>query len=282
MDLRHQLKQYRIQIMFQYASFVSCLCTCVKNKGVTVPDLRTFLLRLPAFAPDQTDRQGVMLLLDLESKLEAADDINAIFDLVGRECASFLNYDVYKFILTEYCVSADFDQSPQLLYSEHLKDYINKHKISEFFAINPELKKYADTSKQLKLDIDATFKVTKIIELQSAVAAILGLIPSALKIYGIEDGCVIAIFLILRVIADIIFVDSKTFSSKQSQEFRSLSIRWLECNDCKFDFRKDCPQHGVASSTASHGKSLLVLQCSREFLLILIRWWYKKRYSHIF
>lgn len=243
MDLEHILRQHRNVVMFRYASFVSCLCMCVQSKGVTVPDLRTFLLRLPAFTPDknkQHKEQEVTLLSYVKDKLEEANTINKIFDLIGDECASFLNYDIFKFVLDEYCTTEDFDKNPKLKYSEHLNSYINQHKISEFFKINPELEKYTDTSTKLKLklDVDATAKVTKIFELKSAVAAILGIIPSALRLYGIEDGCVITVYLLSTFIKDAIFVPNKEFSPHQFEEFCSLSVLWLECEEYKFDFRQ--------------------------------------------
>ena len=91
MDLLCQLELNRDQIISCYASFVSCLSD---NVRVTAEDLRTYLLKLPAFACSGDDQEN-MLLSGVKAESKEADTINKIFDLIGEEHTSYLNYDVY-------------------------------------------------------------------------------------------------------------------------------------------------------------------------------------------
>ena len=103
MDLKRQLKRNCDAIQVKYAAFVSRLCECVKGKGVDVKDLRTFLLRLPAFKSDD--------LSDVKSTLEKADDMNRIFDALGNECASFVQYyGIFQRIKEKFCNDEDNEE----------------------------------------------------------------------------------------------------------------------------------------------------------------------------
>lgn len=73
----------------------------------------------------------------------------------------------------------------ELKYPEHLKAYINKHKIEEFakinsFLNNPLLKNVSASSKQksliLKIDIKSTSRLAKLMDIQTAIAKIFKLL----------------------------------------------------------------------------------------------------------
>lgn len=87
------------------------------NQGVTVRDLRTFLIGLPAFSHG---KQEVSLLST--NKLNAAIDVNDIFILLQTEYASFLNYRIFKKLQEKYV--ADKGQE-ELQYPDLLKEYID-------------------------------------------------------------------------------------------------------------------------------------------------------------
>lgn len=59
-DLVHILKLNREKIITQYAHYVYSMCDCVVDRGVTVQRLCTFLLKLPAFTPDN-EHQGTLV-----------------------------------------------------------------------------------------------------------------------------------------------------------------------------------------------------------------------------
>lgn len=236
-DLRHQLKRSLLDIENRYASYVRCIRLSLVKLGVSVKDLRAFLLSLDAFQNDQEDA-NVKLLFDKREKLEKASDIEDIFCLLVTECASFLNYEIFQSIINEY----DIDTSQKkLAYPEYLNAYINKHKLSEFYEINPRLEDFTDDSKSLvlKFGIELTSNVGSLKERTEAVANVLGLKPSALRLLSIREGCVIATLILPASVANAIFPSDKQFSSEQRSGFQALSVLWLKYNGFYFDFRKD-------------------------------------------
>lgn len=121
-DLRHKLESKHDEITKRYASYVSCLCDCVKKKGVTSHELRTYLFNLRALKSDQCKTRLSGL------KMEPGENgIHQIFDILSNEVASFLNYDIFKCIAQEYCSDLNLDH---LKYCDYLKTYIDQHKIA--------------------------------------------------------------------------------------------------------------------------------------------------------
>lgn len=205
---------------------------------MTVDNLRSYLLNLPAFMCDHDDdEQKCPLLSEIAEELEKATTINKIFDLLSTKYASFLNYDIFQGIGEKYSIKEQDHE--ELNYSEHLKTYINRHKLSEFVELNPALENFTDVSKKLilKLDINLSFcKLADVFELNDAIAEILNLKPSALRLLSVKEGCVVVTFLIPASVAEIIFSSGVYITAKQ-EEFRALSVRWLKCGDYMFDFR---------------------------------------------
>ena len=232
-DLQYQLKQNLLEIKGRYASYVMCICLSLQNKGVTVKNLRTYLLSLDAFQSSHYNT-NLKLLSDKEDKLEKADDIEDIFCILVRECASFLNYGIFQSIIEEY----DIDTSQKkLAYPEHLKAYVDKHKLSEFYEINPELKSFTDDSKLvLLLNIEVVCTLGTLKERIEAIAKVLKIKPSALRLLSIEEGCVIVVLFLPVSIARVIFRDDLIFSSEQEDEFRALSVKWMQCNGYEYKF----------------------------------------------
>ena len=237
----------RTQIITKYAHFVSRICDTMVERDVSVTSLRTFVLQLPAFASDQESKRQGRLLSEVEEKLEAVDSVDKIVNLIGRECASFLNYGIFKSIMDKYCGDLDCDE---FNYPTHLKDYVDRHNVKEFFDVNPQLEKFTKNSKKLKLkmDIELTCKVARIVDLKYSLGAILGLRPSALRLYSVEEGCVIVTFLIPAFVKDAIF---KKITDKQKKDIQALSVLWMECDEYRVNF--------VKKFNASRGKKMVVL-----------------------
>ena len=231
-DLSHVLENFRKEIVASYSSYCRCIRKCVKET-VDVHELRSFLLSMEAFESDSGIQQK--LLSGVRAELEAETTIHGILDVVMKECASFLNVGIFECIVNEY----DIDHGQKALkYSEHLEAYVKKHKISEFVKINPKLKSKSNSKELiLKFDIDTMCKLTRVTDLQKAVARILKLLPSAIMLYNINDGCVLITFLLPKLVAEKIFTRSKRFSLLDEKEFRSLSVLWLSCGSRKFIFK---------------------------------------------
>ena len=241
MDLEQQLQDNLEQITTRYASYVDYILTSIKAKNISVSDFRSYLLSLTAFRPGC--KEQCKLLSGMKAELDEADTINKIFDLVNCKCASFFDTKIFERLVIRFGIK-DTENTGILNYPEHLKAYINMHKISEFIAINPALKKHSTGSAKIsfKFDIELTSKLAKVTNLQAAVAKILGLKASTLQLLSIEKGCITVTFYIPAEAADIIFGQKKQFTPKDIVDFQALSVSWLECNGHIFEFSKDKDQ----------------------------------------
>ena len=235
-DLKQQLKQNFKQISRCFASFVNYVRKSVLQMNIVADDLCAYLLSLPALKSGESDQQ-VMLLSEISDKLEKATTVNGIFNVLNRNYATFLNYEIFLNIAEEYEVDPDHEK---MKYPEYLDDYMRMHKLSEFEEINPLLKnvKCGSNDMVLKFDIAMTCSLAKLQEYILNIADILGLRPSALRLLSIEEGCVVITLLIPAPVANLIFNTTKTFTTVEKKRFQDLSILWLKCNDHVYDFSK--------------------------------------------
>ena len=235
-DLKQQLEQNLKKITRRYVSFVNCVRTSIIRKGISAEDLSAYLLALPAFKSDKSELE-FFIMSEVKVELQQATTVNDIFNILNTKYATFMNYEIFQDMVDDF----DLDEGQEKLkYPEHLDTYIEMHKLSEFEEINPMLKKVECGSKKmvLKFDIEMTCKLCKLKDLTKAVANILGLRQSALRLLSIEKGCVVATFLIPVPVADFLFSSGEIFSAGKIEELQAQSLLWLECNGFKYDFKK--------------------------------------------
>ena len=237
-DVRENVKQeleYNLEVIRkQYASFVSCLHDSVVEMDISVESLCVYLMGLPALECDD-DMEEHKLLYNIKDKLKEAGTVTKIFEVLLEDFGSFLNYDIFQSILDRYKISAT--DSDMLNYSEKLKAFLGKHKLSEFIKLNPRLKTISDPSKELilKFNIALPSRITKVLNLKKAIAKVLRLRTPALRLVGIDEGCVLVSFLIPPFVPDL--------TQEQIEEFRALSVLSIECGDHTVDLRStpgDC------------------------------------------
>ena len=234
-DLEYLLEINLEAIEKLYATYVSYIYDSIEEMNVSVKKLRMYLLNLPALNCDKSkDEQQYKLLSGVRDKLHKASTVEDIFFVLSIECASFLNYDIFESIQKKYKIA----DSTELKYPEDLKAYIYMHKVSEFVKVNPKLAKFTASSETvvLKFDIPITSKIAKVLDLKKALAKILRLNPSALRLLSIKEGCVEATFLIPSDVADFIF---KEITPRQLEEIQALPVMWLKCGDHKFSFVRE-------------------------------------------
>ena len=221
MDLRHQLKLSRDKIITHYASYRYGVYKVIIEKGVLVGDFLFFFGGLPGFGRD-------MCKFD---SLPPEPHMRDVFKIIGDKFSSYLHYEVFQYILDEYCNASEKD-CEKFKYPEYLKVYIEQLNIKEFFEINPELKEFSSTKRIcLKMDIEETTKITNIKKLEVSIAAILGskLQPSDLRLISVEEGCLILTYLIPEVVA--VSIASKEMTADQIESLKSLSIHWMRCDE---------------------------------------------------
>ena len=235
-DLEQQLEQNLKKITRRYVSFVNCVRTSIIRKGISAGDLSAYLLALPAFKSDKSKLE-FFIMSEVKVELQQATTVNDIFNILNTKYATFMNYDIFQDMVDDF----DLDEGQEKLkYPEHLDAYVEMHKLSEFEEINPMLKKVECGSKKmvLKFDIEMTCKLGKLQDLTKAVANILGLRKSALRLLSIEKGCVVVTFLIPAPVADFIFSSGEIFPAGKIEEFQAQSLLWLQCNGFKYNFNK--------------------------------------------
>ena len=221
MDLRHQLKLSRDKIITHYASYRYGVYKVIIEKRVSVGDFLFFFGGLPGFGRD-------MCKFD---SLPPEPHMRDVFKIIGDRFSSYLHYEVFQYILDEYCNASEKD-CEKFKYPEYLKVYIEQLNIKEFFEINPELKELSSTKRIcLKMDIEETTKITNIKKLEVSIAAILGckLQPSDLRLISVEEGCLILTYLIPEVVA--VAIASKEMTADQIESLESLSIHWIRCDE---------------------------------------------------
>ena len=199
-DLQMQLRRGLQKITTKYTAYVGCIRELLKAKRVLLKDLRSDLLTLSAFNHKENK---LLALADHKYELEKATDFNDVFDLLSTHYASFLNYDIFGLILQKYKL---YDCNLEdLNYPDHLKAYLERHKISEFIKINPRLKKYEGSSKELtlKMDLETTRNLTHLMNIKAEIANIFDLNSAALQLVDITEGCVLVTFLIPSCIAEV-------------------------------------------------------------------------------
>ena len=226
-DLVYQLRVNYRQIKEKFASFVASLCTAVIATQVSFQDFKLYVLGLSAF-PDQDGKHPNLLDPHTKAKIEEADSIHNIFGiLINMHCCSIMDINIFQSIMKKYDIKAD---SQDLRYSDHLTAYINKHEISELMKIFPGVSGKRNSKKvTLKFDIKLFGKVSKLIELKTAIADIMNLNPSAFQLISIEEGCVVVTFLVPEAVAEHIFKMSLT--ETQKADIKALSVNWLKCEN---------------------------------------------------
>ena len=260
LDLKLQLECNRKKIKEKYASFAVSLCEAIETTGVSLKKFRLYILGLSAFE-SQHDSEQPILLDDVKAKIEKADSIHKIFEVLTTDCCSFINVDIFQSIIDKYKINTDSDEDLQ--YSEHLKTYLENHTIAEFATINPNLKNFPKDSEILTLKFDITLpsRITKVFNLKGAIAKILGVKAHTLHLVGIEKGCVILRFLLPATVAAYIFASGLT--AQQEAGIRALSVLWLKCGDYTLE---EAPSHSISSLHGSEGSMVdyKVLQSMRE------------------
>ena len=225
-DLKEQLVHNLEAIGNKYASYVSYIYESIKEK-ISVDTLQVYLLHLPALDCNTSEnKKQYTLLYDVRDKLRQAKTVKEIFVVLSEHC-SFLNYYIYKKIQDQYKIA----HSEELRYPDDIEAYVKKHKLSEFVMINSklaDLEKSPSAIATFKFDIPMTSRIAKVLDLKKAIAKILHLKPSALRLYSIEEGCVEVRFLIPSNVAEYIF---KEVTPGQKEAFEVLSVI---CYSCEF------------------------------------------------
>ncbi len=252
-DLKQQLRRNFQSIGVKYASYVRFIRKSLTDQKVSVEDLYSFLLTLPFEYGQST-----------ATELEKAKTLEDIF-IALEKCSSFWDYEVFQYLVGEY----DLDENhKKLQYVKHFDDYIQKHNVSQFVKINPELEMFIAESKDskkiiLKFDIDTVqCELAKVNKLKDVVATSLDIKPSLLQLLSIAEGCVEVTFLIPTPKADAIFTSDWKQVSEQSEELEDASLLSVTYDNNTLDIKK-----GKSQSKDQKNKAALLsskYECQSE------------------
>ena len=241
MDLRYLLKKYHDKITTQFASYVSEIYIRIKSKRIDLDQIKHFLEN------------------KLDSDLEGASSLDDVFRLL-RRCSkaslNFLNYRIYE-SLREKFIPEERDES--FNYPDYLKDYANKHRLSEVFKIIPKLKEIDITTSNntlhIKFDIQVSDKLINVLDLQESLALLLEIMPSDLQIHNIEQGCVMVTFLIPARVAEVTFQHVRKFTPEQLSR---LSVKWIKLGDSE-----------IVSNERKGEQHRICLACSIKYNILM-------------
>lgn len=246
-DIMLRLRFNLDKIMDKYSYFVEGIRKALNEKGISAGDLCSFLLSKPVF---NYDEQNYKLFQERKEDLENAVDVNRIFNLLHDYC-SFLNYEIFLSIAIRFDICKSKEEMD---YPEHLKDYINMHKVEEFIKLNPVLLPHVSSSKlTLKLNIEQTTRLAHMKNIADAICYIMKWEPSTVRILGIEEGCVALTLLIPTFLANIVFTGRTTWTDAQRSKFEELKIMSITCNGYNYHFS------GVKQVTEQFGIVMPVL-----------------------
>ena len=203
---------------------------------VDVNKLKAYILGLHAGCDEHNLRP---ISSRAEGAFEKLDNVYGIITKL-RDFTSFLDCHVFKKIVKTFKIDESRDE---LKYPEKLQKYLEKHTVSEFIEICPELNKYTDDTKELVIILDLqllahhTPVMSEIMNIGQVVAHIMNFDETHLLIHDIGVGSVKVTFLIPTSVAERIFSGRQEciFSQEQIKEFRKVSITMLKCNGYEFD-----------------------------------------------
>ena len=231
-ELKRILHKNHEQIVRQYASYSRCIRNSLTSKHErdpnTLRDLCLYLSELSAYDVD-TDRKEAKLLSQLEDELKKTKVVYDVIELLSKNfCVSIFDIRIFEDIVNEFKI----DRSQEALkYPDYLKEYIEKHKLSEIIGKLPQLGECFGGHTELvyKLNIGVVQRVTKIIDIQKKIADILDINQCGIILKDVEEGCVVVTSCIPTFVAEDIFTRDKTFSPEEEEKFQSFSVLWLQC-----------------------------------------------------
>lgn len=228
--LKMIIKRQTERLQTLYANYMDRICMILKEKGITVSELTSYLLNLSAF----TDQNELPLFSDMKDELMQATVLEDVFISLTPRYASYRNFDVLEMVLTNFGSNENHED---LEYPKHYKQYTESHTINDFHQSGSYHDSTNDSTIELKLNIQASESLSILSKVKESVANILGLDKCTLRLGSIGKTNSLSL-LIPTIIADIIFTSEIAFTEEQKDQFRAALVLSLNCNSHTFDFRR--------------------------------------------
>lgn len=177
------------------------------------------------------DCKTVSLFSDTDQeKLNSAISVDQVFQVL-RKYWSFLKCEIL-YSVVDHC--GDESDQARVDYQKQLQIFFNKQKVSE---VPEELMSSSSIELQDKMPIKLDKENplwTAITDLEFRICEILGIMPSALLIIGVQEGCVEITFSIPKHISQQIF--NKPLTRVQQDHFREACVLRLACGHVQLTF----------------------------------------------
>ena len=168
-----------------------------------------------------------------QEKLNSALSVDQVFQVL-RKYWSFLKPEIL-YSVVDHCGDVS-DQTKVKDYQKHLEIFFNKRKVSEVPEELMSSRSIDEMRDKIVIKLDKENPPwTAITDLEFRICEILGILPSALLIIRIQEGCVEITFSIPRHISQQIF--SKPLTQEQQDQFITASVLVLSCVHVHLTFK---------------------------------------------
>lgn len=224
-DLDQQLQRHLRSIRGEYAEFIDNCAQILIEQQISVKRLLLYISNLCTL---ESEKDSTMV----SKLLKEAKDIYELCLITSQHLASFINCEIFKCTLMKF--GGEKGKKAWEVYSSHLNNYVEKHKVSEFTRVSTgALIHCIDHMDKLvmKINIKSYTRLKEVCNIQARFADIMGINHSNLLLLDIKEGCVLLIFLISAPVAEAIFAIDKALTVEQTKELQELSIKWLLYHD---------------------------------------------------
>ena len=151
------------------------------------------------------------------------------------EYCNFLEFFVLKKMVKRFKLQLD---EHDMQYPEKHQKYIETIKITEFREVQCILTAPSSKTERmtLTLAIKPSSRLSQVYVITKAVAHILGLKRSAIRVHKFKRRGVVVSCYLQNEVANILFCEDTTFSEEQEEEFHKHYVQKLKCNGFTYVF----------------------------------------------
>ena len=217
-ELQELLKESTTRIMKEFYFLVSMFFMSLKQRVISVQDMKTHLMVLNAYSGSSSKWQQSLFQDQLE-ELKGASTMNAIFDVLQGFC-SFINYDLIEYLID--LVGTREDKERLKVYKDRFAEYAKRR----IYECPSELATSVVGQCDVYVKVESRFENFSLHELcafRKNISDLLELSRYAIRLCCIEKGCIKLTFQIPNFVQDRIF----PLRSQQKRELTKLGIRQL-------------------------------------------------------
>ena len=235
-DFLFELRRDTRQIMTKFYRLASELYNSISHgpRPVTVHDLRANLYEIKVYLDDRFEES---VIVEYEKKLDEAEEIEEIFNIVTKIC-SFLDYDLLEKLTNKFGNEEDKERM-----TEYRKDFVDYAKrrtsIYECPSIEPaDCTKWIDVYVKLDSTLEAKLGIEKLREFRHQISKILEINKLAIRFCCAQKGCVELKFQLPNFIEKAII----PLSFEEKVQLKQLGVIQFSTNDYRCNIKVSLPK----------------------------------------